>query len=915
MDHQWRPRPIQGNICPICSISHFPFCPPHPSLDQYPRFSLENNRLFQRPVLDPLIDNRAHPFVGYPNDGYGDPPFWNRNPNLERDAYVQFPFQPQIGGVHRDGFGSTVYDYGKNDFLSGGDRNSKRMRFDETDSGSFSNDYHLNPTRFMSEDERRLKLIRDHGGASSGVPHGGTVSGLGISTGFNGEIKGYSHENSTSERNFGNSEVVDRGKFDDFRGCRGEIQMNNIHDAGFGSVEREGSSFREEHGSTFGQQYMQINRNGFQSNVDHSVFRNEGDGVHSQNEGLKQSQYFQNEHPPHPSLPTYGHNGLPTRVSDNVGQSHSSQHGPYPILEVQNENYNGHNLQHLQLKNSVSVKEPPNSHIPNWQATSGLSVPYHEKRNSLAGDGASNNLPGQSYTFEHPVKLKQDFQSHVQLSDVRQSFEVRFPSQEGNQGTVLHQNSPVGAQYGSHRQGGYLPIHTGSNIVSEGLSQMQASRSFHVQPPLPASPPPPLPVDPPGRTSSKSKTSSSAPMTSSPLFPVPASSLAMAPSSYPPVPGANSLSQPYFHNKSHLHASTGFATEEPQDIRGTSSKQYLAEGQPYLMKHPSSEKPNSIDASHLFKQPHRVGRPDHVVIILRGLPGSGKSYLAKMLRDLEVESGSDAPRIYSMDDYFMTEVEKVEESESMKSFSARGKKPIVKKVMEYCYEPEMEEAYRASMLKAFKKTLEEGVFTFIIVDDRNLRVADFAQFWATAKRSGYEVYLLEASYKDPAGCAARNVHGFTQDDIQRMAGQWEEAPSMYLQLDIKSLFQGDDLKESGIQEVDMDTEDGDCDGGLSGSQEEKSEKVAAPHVEDYAPDGSSKDGKRWDAEGDHPAEVKELGSSKWSNDLDEDDNKKSRGPKENLNALSGLIQAYSKGGKSVHWGDQVCILLHQVIIL
>lgn len=35
----------------------------------------------------------------------------------------------------------------------------------------------------------------------------------------------------------------------------------------------------------------------------------------------------------------------------------------------------------------------------------------------------------------------------------------------------------------------------------------------------------------------------------------------------------------------------------------------------------------------------------------------------------------------------------------------------------------------------------------------------------------------------------------------------------------------------------MDTEDGDCDGGLSGSQEEKSEKVAAPPVEDYAPDG------------------------------------------------------------------------------
>lgn len=44
--------------------------------------------------------------------------------------------------------------------------------------------------------------------------------------------------------------------------------------------------------------------------------------------------------------------------------------------------------------------------------------------------------------------------------------------------------------------------------------------------------------------------------------------------------------------------------------------------------------------------------------------GSGKSYLAKMLRDLEVENGGDAPRIHSMDDYFMTEVEKVREYNS-----------------------------------------------------------------------------------------------------------------------------------------------------------------------------------------------------------------------------------------------------------
>uniref|UniRef100_M8CC97 YLP motif-containing protein 1 n=1 Tax=Aegilops tauschii TaxID=37682 RepID=M8CC97_AEGTA len=133
------------------------------------------------------------------------------------------------------------------------------------------------------------------------------------------------------------------------------------------------------------------------------------------------------------------------------------------------------------------------------------------------------------------------------------------------------------------------------------------------------------------------------------------------------------------------------------------------------------------------------------------LIGSGKSYLAKALRDLEVESGGSAPRIHSMDDYFMIEVEKkVEDNEGSKSSTAsKGRKQLTKKVIEYCYEPEMEETYRSSMLNAFKKTLDEGNFTFVIVDDRNLRIADFAQFWASAKRSGYEVYLLEAPYKDP----------------------------------------------------------------------------------------------------------------------------------------------------------------------
>lgn len=103
--------------------------------------------------------------------------------------------------------------------------------------------------------------------------------------------------------------------------------------------------------------------------------------------------------------------------------------------------------------------------------------------------------------------------------------------------------------------------------------------------------------------------------------------------------------------------------------------------------------------------------------------------------------------------------------------------------------------------------------------------------------SGYEVYVLEASYKDPVGCAARNVHGFSLDDIQKMAGQWEEAPSFHLRMDAKSLFSGDDLKKSGIQEVDMAMEDEDTDEPPSGLQCRNTDKTVAPAVGDDTPVG------------------------------------------------------------------------------
>ncbi|KAL6888252.1 hypothetical protein ACP4OV_009278 [Aristida adscensionis] len=426
------------------------------------------------------------------------------------------------------------------------------------------------------------------------------------------------------------------------------------------------------------------------------------------------------------------------------------------------------------------------------------------------------------------------------------------------------------------------------------------SRAWH--PEAGAVPPPP---EPPFHSLPDYRAMPPRPTTSSSLFPV----LPGSPATTTRPPSVHSLHQAHLMPDAHCY--DGHIHDEGRGlIHRPQSEQHPIDGRPTSANLSlDNTKVTIINACDLFKQPLRASRPDHIVIILRGLPGSGKSYLAKALRDLEVENGANAPRIHSMDDYFMIEVEKkVEDNEGCKSSSAsKGRRQLTKKVIEYCYEPEMEETYRSSMLKAFKKTLDEGNFTFVIVDDRNLRVADFAQFWATAKTSGYEVYLLEAPYKDPTGCAARNVHGFTLDDIKKMEADWEEAPPLYLRLDIHSLFNDDNLRAHSIQEVDMDTEDADDPNNTTTSTTaENLQKTIQETSHNEPHEGFSKSGEKWNSEEEEEEDLdgfKGLGQSKWSKDFEDTEN--SENAEGNTHALSGLAKAYGTRRKSVSWGDRL----------
>ncbi len=161
-------------------------------------------------------------------------------------------------------------------------------------------------------------------------------------------------------------------------------------------------------------------------------------------------------------------------------------------------------------------------------------------------------------------------------------------------------------------------------------------------------------------------------------------------------------------------------------------------------------------------------------MVLRGLAGSGKSRTARTFRDIEVANGGEAPRVLSIDDYFL------QETEVKKKDEETGKMVKVTE-MQYVYEAEMEPIYQASFLKAFKRTIDEGLYKFIIVDAPNITTDEYKDFWSHAKTKGYEVYIFEVlAHVDT--CAERNVHGRSRDEVLGAATKWVAVPEYMIKM-------------------------------------------------------------------------------------------------------------------------------------
>ena len=126
--------------------------------------------------------------------------------------------------------------------------------------------------------------------------------------------------------------------------------------------------------------------------------------------------------------------------------------------------------------------------------------------------------------------------------------------------------------------------------------------------------------------------------------------------------------------------------------------------------------------------------------IMRGIPGSGKSTMAKEL------AGSNGV-IHCTDDYFMVD--------GVYRFD-------FKKIKEY----------QDKNFEAFCRSLADGIET-VICDKTNVQLWQYRDYIKTAEVAGYDVRIISMPHPDPEVAAARNKHGVPLEVIKRMIDQWE----------------------------------------------------------------------------------------------------------------------------------------------
>ncbi|XP_046867351.1 probable cyclin-dependent serine/threonine-protein kinase DDB_G0292550 isoform X1 [Drosophila willistoni] len=307
---------------------------------------------------------------------------------------------------------------------------------------------------------------------------------------------------------------------------------------------------------------------------------------------------------------------------------------------------------------------------------------------------------------------------------------------------------------------------------------------------------------------------------------------------------------------------------------------------------PTNENFNTISIDEVLIQPGRLTRPKRMCIILRGPPGSGKSYVVRLIKDKEVEMGGSNPRILSIDDYFIIENDYDEKCPKT------GKK-IPKKEILYEYDETMEETYMQYLIKSYKKTLSDNLHDFIIVDCNNNSLRTLNEFYCHAKDANFVPYIVDL-HCDLETCLGRNSHKRSEKDIQLVLDNWCATPLHYIKLDVTSLL------ENVVEMEDVENMATD-DNAFNEDSTSVSTGPATTNPHDIAEEDDSNSADALNSYG--------FLKSKWENDTSKDSLARLDGTKHLLGKRKTSMADYlqiddwippsssSNGKKRVRWAD------------
>lgn len=200
----------------------------------------------------------------------------------------------------------------------------------------------------------------------------------------------------------------------------------------------------------------------------------------------------------------------------------------------------------------------------------------------------------------------------------------------------------------------------------------------------------------------------------------------------------------------------------------------------------------SIPIENLLKKPYRDIRPSKLAIILRGLPGSGKSYVTNLIKIEEEKhiSNMEKPKVLSIDNYFLTEQEQTINNSKKKQM-----------VMTYEFDASLVNTYERGLIKSFKKTVDDNLFNFIIIDMVNEKIENIEDISSYAKSRGFCIYVIEFDPQFADQYFKRNVHNRTLEEILELKKNWEPLPKHYIKLDISYFNQSNEIENVEMEDV------------------------------------------------------------------------------------------------------------------